>query len=375
MVSVQNKNLRVALVHDWLYGGGAEKVIEQLHKIYPDAPIYTSYCTNEWRQRLDGKVITGYLQNWPFNRLRKFLPLLRQWWFAELDLTQYDLIISTTGNGEAKFARGREDAIHICYCHTPPHFYWRKYRDYLQSPGFGKLNFLARAGLFLFVKPLRRRDYNAAQKIDYFIGNSNHIVADIQTYYDRTAVAIVPPVDVDKFSDVKRTKSNQNGYITWGRHVPDKRIDLAVETCNNLGLSLTVVGKGTETANLQKLAGPTVNFTGWVSDSELKKQISNADAFIFTSMEDFGIAPVEAMASGMPVVAYEAGGALDYVVDGKTGAFFDQQTVRSLEEALRKFNPAKYDAGEIKRFANKFSNKEFAKNFQTFVASIELSSK
>src|SRR3990167_8961662 len=165
---------KVAIVHDWLYGGGAEKVVEQLHTLYPDSPIYTSYCTDEWRKRLDNKVVTGYLQNWPFSRLRKFLPLLRQWWFARLDLSDYDLIISSTGNGEAKFARGKK---HICYCHSPPHFYWRKYESYLRNPGFGAFDWLARIGLKLFVKPLRKRDYNAAQQVDAFIANSTHIQA------------------------------------------------------------------------------------------------------------------------------------------------------------------------------------------------------
>ena len=360
---------RVALVHDWIYGGGAEKVVEQLHKIYPDAPIYTSYCTDEWRQRLDYVVVTGYLQHWPFSKMRKFLPLLRQWWFAGLDLSGFDLIISSTGNGEAKFVRAPEGATHICYCHTPPHFYWRKYKEYLANPGFGKLNFLARAGLILLVKPLRRRDYNAAQKIDYFIGNSNHIIADIKTYYDRDALAIFPPIDVDKFASVKRTKGSLPRFITWGRHVPDKRIDLAVQACTNLGLELTVVGKGPETEKLRKLAGNNVSFPGFIWDEDLLRHISNADAFIFPSIEDFGIAPVEAMASGMPVVAYRAGGALDYVVEGKTGVFFDQQTVESLQTVLEDFDPAKFDSKQIKKFAQKFSNEQFAKNILSFVSS------
>ena len=362
--------LKIALIADWIYGGGAEKVLEQLHKIYPDAPIYTSYATDEWRKRLDNKVVTGYLQNWPFNKLRKFLPLLRQWWFAGLDLSEFDLVISSTGNGEAKFIRTRDDAIHICYCHTPPHYYWRKYKDYMKNPGFGKLNFLARAGLFLLVKPLRRRDYIAAQNVDYFIGNSNHIADDIKTYYDRTAVAIFPSVDITKFSKVKPSKNKNLSFITWGRHVPDKRMDIAIEACNNLELPLTIVGKGAETANLQKIAGPTINFVGFLEDDELLEQISDSNAFIFTSIEDFGIAPVEALASGVPVIAYRAGGALDYVVEGKTGAFFAEQTVESLERVLKTFDPSQYKMEELKKFAEQFSNYNFKKNFLAFVSSL-----
>src|SRR3982750_2655078 len=129
-----SKPLKVAIVHDWLYGGGAERVIYELHKMYPDAPIYTSYCSPEWRQKLDGKVVTGFLQHWPFSRLRKFLPVLRIWWFTRLDFTGYDLVISSSGNGEAKGVRVPKDTMHICYCHTPTHFYWRNYQQYLARP-------------------------------------------------------------------------------------------------------------------------------------------------------------------------------------------------------------------------------------------------
>jgi hypothetical protein len=159
--------LRVALVHDWLYGGGAEKVVLELHKMFPDAPIYTSYCTDEWRHNLDNKVITGYLQNWPFSSLRKFLPLLRQRWFRTLDLSEFDIVISSSGNGEAKFVSVKEPAVHICYCHTPTHFYWRHYEQYLRNPGF-RPYWLVRLALKVLVKPLRKRDYRAAQKVGYF---------------------------------------------------------------------------------------------------------------------------------------------------------------------------------------------------------------
>ncbi len=371
MASVQNKNKpKVALVHDWIYGGGAEKVVEQLHKIYPEAPIYTSYCTDEWRHRLDNVVVTGYLQHWPFSKLRKFLPLLRQWWFARLDLSGYDLIISTTGNGEAKFVQTPKGATHICYCHTPPHFYWRKYKDYLANPGFGKLNFLARAGLVVLVKPLRERDYRAAQKVDYFIGNSSHIVNDIKTFYGRDAVAIFPPIATSRFNKIEHSPAKELRFIAWARHVPDKKLDLAVQACNNLGLNLVIVGQGPETSRLKSLAGPATTFDSNITDAQLDQYIAESDALIFPSLEDFGIVPVEAMASGLPVIAYKAGGALDYVVEGKTGMFFDKQTVNSLEQVLKKFDPKKYDPKTIKKHAAKFSNEQFSRNFVSFVSSL-----
>ncbi len=159
---------RIAIVHDWLYGGGAEQVVLALHKLYPEAPIYTSYCSDEWREKLNNKVVTGYLQSWPFAKLRKFLPLLRQFWFKRLDLSEFDVIISSSGNGEAKFVTTNADQKHICYCHTPTHFYWRKYTQYLKDPGF-RPEWLVKFFLKLLLKPLRKRDYKAAQKVDFFI--------------------------------------------------------------------------------------------------------------------------------------------------------------------------------------------------------------
>ena len=156
---------KIAIVHDWLYGGGAEKVVLEIHKLYPEAPIYTSFCTDEWRRKLDNQVVTGYLQRWPFAKLRRFLPLLRQWWFARLDLGQYDIILSSSGNGEAKFARkSRPEQLHICYCHTPTHFYWRHYDEYIKRPSF-RPRWLARLGLKTLVRPLKKRDFAAAQQL------------------------------------------------------------------------------------------------------------------------------------------------------------------------------------------------------------------
>ena len=361
-----NSNQKVAIVHDWLYGGGAEKVVEQLHTLYPDSPIYTSYCTDEWRKRLDNKVVTGYLQNWPFSRLRKFLPLLRQWWFARLDLSDYDLIISSTGNGEAKFARGKK---HICYCHSPPHFYWRKYGSYLRNPGFGAFDWLARIGLKLFVKPLRKRDYQAAQQVDAFIANSTHIQADIKKFYNRESVVIHPPVPVDDFK-ASSSRKPDSPFIYWGRHVPDKRIDIAIAACNELQFPLVVVGDGVETPVLKNMAGPTITFTGRVSDEKLHQLASSAKAFIFPSEEDFGIAPVEALAAGLPIIAYKSGGALDYVAEGKTGVFFDKQTADSLMKVLQDFNASIFNTSELKTTAEKFSVQNFHKKMSDFTASV-----
>jgi glycosyltransferase involved in cell wall biosynthesis len=360
--------MKIAIVHDWLYGGGAEKVVEELHKAYPHAPIYTSYCTDEWRVRLDGKVITGYLNHWPFRNLRKFIPLLRQWWFESLDLTEYDVIISSSGNGEARFATAREGAIHISYTHTPTHFYWRKYDEYMRSPGF-KPEWLVRFGLKALVGYLRKKDYQAAQQVDYFMANSSHIQADIKKYYNRESEVIHPPVNTARFLKKHPSPvSPSPRFITWGRLVPYKRFDVAIEACNELGLQLDIVGDGPDRLRLETMAGPTIRFLGRASDEDLELAAMQADAFLFPSEEDFGISPVEAMSAGLPVLAYHSGGALDYVVEGKTGVFFIDQTKHSMIQAIKRFNPSKFDSHKIALHAiTNFDNKIFRQKVTNYV--------
>lgn len=380
---------RVALVTDWMYGGGSEKVVEQIHLLFPEAPIYTSYCSDEWRQRLNNKVVTGYLQKSPFRQLRKFLPLLRQWWFAGLDLSSFDLVISITGNGEAKFALSKlpttnyqlPDAkrpIHISYCHTPVHFYWRHYESYLKNPGF-RPKWLVRLGLKLLVRPLRSRDYKAAQKVDHLFANSSQIKNDIKKYYNRDSEVLFPPVDTTRFtsrpsvnSKLKNEKSKpRSGFVTMGRLVPMKKFDVIIEACNQLSLPLTVIGRGPQYNHLKALAGPTVSVRSDVSDEELPGLLAGAEAFLFASFEDFGIAPVEALASGTPVVAYQAGGALDYVIPGKTGEFFAEQTAESLMETLKNFNSSRYKQSDLQKTAARFSNDRFKKSFLEFFSKLQ----
>lgn len=352
--------MKVAIVHDWLVGGGAEKVVLELHKMFPDAPIYTSYCTPEWRKKLGGKVVTGYLQHLGF--VRKFLPLLRMWWFRSLNLSNYDLIISSSGNGEAKHVRKQPGQKRITYCHSPVHFYWRHYGNYLKNPGFGLLNPLARLGLKLLVTPLRKADYKAAQKVDQFVANSTHIQTDIKKYYGRDSVVVHPPVDVERFTGHGKPIAKRHGFITVGRLVPHKRVDIIVDACTQLALPLKVVGRGPELANLQKRAGPTVQFITNASDETVAKELAKAQAFLFASFEDFGITPVEALAAGTPVIAYQAGGALDYVVENETGLFFNDQTTESLVKAVKKFNSVSFNSNIISKHSQQFSAQKFNDN-------------
>mgnify|MGYP005810481687 CR=1 FL=1 len=357
--------MKVAIVHDWLVGGGAERVVYELHKLYPDAPIYTSYCTREWRKKLDGKVVTGWLQYWPFSVLRKFLPVLRIIWFGRLKLNGYDVVISSSGNGEAKSVKVPAGTTHICYCHSPTHFYWRHYDEYLRRPGFGFFDPLARFGLRILVGPLRRWDYRAAQRPDYFIANSTHIKNDIKKFYGRDATVIFPPVDTKRFAGLP--DRDRRGFVTVGRLKPYKHVDSIVEACTRLGLHLTVIGSGPHLPVLKRLAGSEVVFLDHADDDEVNRQLSGAEAFLFASFEDFGITPVEALAAGTPVIAYRAGGALDYVIPGKNGLFFDEQTAESLMDALERFSALKFYPHDVRQSALRFSVENFRDKMRSFV--------
>lgn len=357
--------MKTAIVHDWLVGGGAERVVEQLHELYPEAPIYTSYCTKEWLDKLDGKVVTGYLQRWPFSKLYKFAPILRQRWFEHLDLTEYDLILSTSG-AEAKGVVKAPGTVHIAYIHAATHYYWSRYEDYLKHPGVGVLNPIARLALRLLIGPLRKWDKKAAQRPDHLIANSTYTQQQIKKYYGRDSTVIFPPVAVDRFSS--RKSSDRRGFVIAGRQTAYKRFDLAVSACTELGLPLTVIGDGPDHTKLQSMAGETIKFITNATDETIATEFARAGAFIFPGLDDFGIVAVEAMAAGCPVIAYKAGGALDYVVEGKTGAFFSEPTTKSLTQTLARFEPRHYDSASIAAHAATFSSAEFQRAIQQFIA-------
>lgn len=414
------QQLRVAIVHDWFVGGGAEQVVEQLHKLYPDAPIYTAYCSPQWRKRLAGaQIITSYMQYWPLPKLRKFLPPLRAMWFSHLNLSGYDLVISSSG-AEAKGVKVKAPAVHINYCHAPTHYYWSRYDDYLKSPGFGFFDPLARLGLKLLVGPMRKWDYKAAQRPHHIIANSSYIKGQVKQYYGRDAEVINPPVDIERFTESSDKKakptqattaqgasedrkgdvqdstltSDRNlqqsdvaasaggtagsaggqagavrrfGFLAVGRQTYYKRIDLAVAACTKLNLPLTVIGNGPEHKKLRKNAGRSVTFLKGLTDEELVKHFQAVQAFIFPGVDDFGIVAVEALAAGTPVIAYKDGGALDYIRPGQNGIFFDTQDIDALIKVLSSFKPAQFDSGKVRQSALSFSPQEFQRKFKALV--------
>lgn len=357
---------KVAIVCEWITGvGGAERVVLELHKLFPDAPIYTSQYDPtkvDWFDGLD--IRTGWLQKLP-SGLKKFLPVLRGWYFSRLDLSAYDLVISA-GGAEAKFVKVKAPAQHIAYIHAPTHYYWSRYNEYMKHPGFGAFDWLARLGLRALVGPMRRWDFRAAQKPDSIIANSSHIQKEIKKYYGRDSTVIFPPVNLARFKKyVGNTK--RSGFVINGRQTPYKRTDLAVAACTQLSLPLKVLGDGPQHSELLKAAGPSITFQTKTTDQDIDEAIGSAEAFLFPGLDDFGIAPVEALAAGTPVIAYKGGGALDYVQDGKNGMFFEKQTNESLVNILEGFKVS-YSASEIAGSAQEFSEENFAMRMKDFLS-------
>lgn len=362
---------RVAIVHDWFVGGGAERTVLEMHKAFPEAPIYTAYCSPEWRRRLgSAHIITSYMQAWPFSKLRKFLPLLRVFWFSHLDLSAFDIVLSSSG-AEAKGIKVKKPAIHVNYCYAPTHYYWNRYEDYLRHPGFGYFDFLARFALKLLVGPMRRWDYKAAQRPDYMIAISTYIQAEIKKYYNRDSVIIFPPVDVERFRNT--LPQQRSSLVAGGRQTVYKRLDLAVKAATKLGLPLTVIGDGPEHQRLLRLAGPTVKFVERPSDDEMSDYFRSAEVFIFPGLDDFGIVAVEAMAAGTPIIAYGEGGALDYVEPGKTGLLFKPQTAEALIDALKRLKSEHFDSRIIADRAKDFRPEIFREQIRKYVLGLKKS--
>ncbi len=361
------KDLKVAIVHDWLVSlGGGERVVESLTKLFPQAVVYTSVYKPENMPILkQNEVKTTFLQHWPLAKKKHQLySPLRPVAFEMLELSDYDLVISSS-SAESKGVITRSETLHIAYIHTPTRYYWSGYEDYLAHPGFGALNPLARAVLPRMVKKLRRWDYAAAQRPNYLVANSAEVAGRIKKYYDRESTVIHPPVEVERFLD----KPSKEGdyYLVVSRLIPYKKTDLAIEACNKLGKKLIVVGRGTDYKNLQKLAGPTVEFVQNADDKQVEKLFLNCKAFLFPAFEDFGITPVEAMAAGKPVICYGQGGATESVVNGKTGVFFPKQNGDSLAQAIEDFEKLKFDSKSIREHAKKFSETRFLEEIGGYI--------
>lgn len=356
---------RVAIVHYWLVGGGGgENVVKAMLELFPQADVFTLVEDPAFSSTLvpRERLRTSLLQHIPgaARHYRALLPLMPAA-LENLDLRGYDLIISSE-SGPAKGIVPPLDAVHICYCHSPMRYLWDQYHDYRDSAGW-----LQRLVLSLCITRLRLWDQASSLRVDRFIANSRYVASRIDRYYRRPAHVIHPPVDVDDFA-LSETRGDY--YLITGRHVSYKRIDLAIAACNALGRKLVITGEGPETARLRAHAGPSVTFAGRCSFAELKRYYGECRAFLMPGEEDFGIAPVEAMASGRPVIAFGRGGATETVVAGKTGLFFQEQSAESLAEAMLAFEhqEEEFDSHAIRDHALGFAKSRFLMEFGAFVA-------
>lgn len=357
--------MKVALVHDYLNQmGGAERVVMAFHEIFPDAPIYTSIYdpqrVDPAFQKMD--IRTSFMQKFPLVT-KHHQPYLPFYPFAmeSLDLRDYDLVLSSS----SAFAKGvitRPETMHICYCHTPMRWCWN-YDEYVEREQLGGM---ARRVLPFLITGLRIWDQTSSMRVDHFIANSPVIAERIQKYYRREAVFIPPPVDAQRFSFDAATQP-EDYFLVLSRLIPYKRIDLAIQACNKLQLPLVIIGGGRDEERLKKMAGPTIRFLGRLSDAEVLHYYAHCRAFLFPGEEDFGITPLEAQASGRPVIAYGAGGALASVVDGVTGTFFKQQTVEGMANVLATFDEHAFDPQTIRNHALEFDTPRFHRRIQQFI--------
>ena len=360
---MQNNKLKVAIVHDWLVSyAGADRVVDCMHHVFPDAPIYTLVYDKEkmpaWFRDYD--IRTTWIQKLPFatKLYKKLLPLMPGA-FEALDLSEYDLVLSSSSSC-SKGVITRPDAVHICYCHTPIRYVWDFYYTYRANA-----NPLVRAVMPSQMHKLRQWDKCAADRVDYFIANSRYIAQRIKKYYRRDSDVIYPCVHINQSPFVEK----EDFYLVVGRFTWYKRIDLAVAACTKLGRRLVVIGTGDEESRLKAMAGPTVEFKGGgLSDEEVRGYYLRAKAFLFPGEEDFGITPVEAQSAGTPVLAFGRGGACETVEDGRTGLLFHAQTVESLAECIEKFEAEGVTCSkeEIRAHSLSFSEARFEEELRAY---------
>jgi glycosyltransferase involved in cell wall biosynthesis len=346
---------RVAVVHDWLtIPGGSEQVVLQLLEMFPQAELFTSvYDPAPWPAEITGRRVHSSLLNripGAISHYPKLLPLMSRA-FRSFDLSGFDLVLSSS-HACAKNVRTPPHALHVCYCHTPMRYAWEE--------GFLDGEEVSRA-MRLLLPPLlarlRRADLAGASGPDVFVANSRHVAERIERYYGRQAEVVNPPVDVDHFLALERAPGEN--YLVFGRVVPYKRVDLAVAACALVGRSLKVAGGGRALAAVRAQAGERADFLGEVSESERDRLLAGARALLFPGEEDFGIVPVEAQAAGVPVIAYEVGGASETVLDGRTGVLFAEQSAACLAAAIERFETLDLNVRDTRENAQRFGRQRF----------------
>ncbi|MCB1080341.1 MAG: glycosyltransferase family 4 protein [Chlamydiia bacterium] len=358
--------MKVALIHDWLTTvGGAEKVLESLAKTFP-SDLYTLVKDTK---KLRGtpfegmQVKTSFIQKLPRARkkYRSYLPFFPIA-IEQFDLSGYDLVISSS-HSIAKGVLTHADQMHICYCHTPMRYAWDLYQQYLRESELksGVKGVVAK----FFLHYLRMWDAHSSSRVNAYVANSNYVARRIKNLYQKEAQVLYPPVDVDYFNLVEK---KENYYVTASRFVPYKKIDLIVEAFGNMpDKKLVVIGEGPDYEKIKEKAKKNVELLGYQRDEVLRTHLQNAKGFVFAALEDFGILPVEAQACGTPVIAYGKGGALETVLQNRSGLFFPEQTVSSIIEAVQAFEEREFDPKLIRKHAENFREEHFRIKFKALV--------
>ncbi len=358
--------MRVAIVHDYLNQfGGAERVVGFFLRIFPNTPVYTSLyfpeSTFDFFKKI--KVYTSFIQKIPnVNKNFKKFFLLYPYAFKRLKLDGYDIVISSS-SAFAKYINVRKPSIHICYCYTPTRFLWEADK-YMEGE---KINRTFQYFLRPLISYLRKLDLEASKKPHYFISISNNVREKIKKIYNRDSIVIYPPIEVNKF---KFSNLKENFYLVVSRLKGYKRVDLVVKAFNLIKKNLIIVGSGEDEGNLKKIANSNVKFLGKVNESELIDLYSRAKALIFPGEEDYGLAPIEAQASGAPVIAFGKGGAVETVKNEETGLFFYHQDTESLIEAITKFEKNPIDYFKCRENAYLFDFKFFKRRIINFINKI-----
>lgn len=363
--------MKVAIVHDWLVNyGGAERVVEAFLKIFPDADIFTLVYDEKKMGKIfpKEKIHTSFVQKIPMasKLYTKMLPLMPKA-FESFDFSGYDLVLCSSSSC-AKGVITLPSVPHIAYIHSPMRYAWDQFFEYQKRTSKLVAHFMGK-----FMPNIRLWDFVSSQRIDKLIANSNFIKRRIKKYWNLDSDVIYPPVDTARLSP--NGKAPEDFYVVFSRFVPYKRIDLAISACGELGKKLVVIGGGSQEKELKNLASKYKNaeikFTGRISDGEVKDYLQRCKAMIFSAEEDFGIIPVEAQACGRPVIAFAKGGALETVIDGKTGVFFEKQETESVIEAIKKFETLSgknvFNSSEIALHAQSFSTERFCKEIKNAV--------
>lgn len=356
-----DKNIKIAIVHDWLTTlGGAERVVSYFSDIFPDASIYTGIATKEIvaQNFKDKKIITAFKNKKNTSNHKKYFPFFPTA-FESFDLSDYDLVISSSSCC-AKGIVTSPTALHICYCHSPMRYAWNFYNEYtkdIKNPIKKKL-------IKYLMNYMRIWDVTSSSRVDYFIANSQNVSKRIKKYYNRDSVVISPPIDTNFFVPKNVDK---NYFLIVSRFVKYKKIDIAIQAFNELGLPLVILGDGPEYKNLDSIKHDNITIIRNPDDETVKKYYQECKAFIFPGEEDFGLTPLEAQACGRPVIAYRKGGLLETVIDNKTGIFFDNQTSESLKNAIINFNSCTFDKDFIRKHAEDYNINNFKKRIIDFI--------